>query len=310
MDTSIQDTNTLLNEHLDKVRQVFDTDKLLQQDVDERLVVDYYKQSDYGYRVYHSESGAIHMALNYDGVFDADGYYGQASIVQEHIGALRPESVLELASGKGFNSVYLAKQNPGVRFEGIELTPKFLSSARKKAKNVPNLEFVRGSFERLPYPSDAFELGFVVESLCHASNMSLALSEASRVLKPGGHLVLFDGFRERSFEGLDPDLKTAADLVAAAMAVKEFQAISDWLNLARNAGFEVLEVRNLSDAIYPTLMRLEELCTKYFANVTRARLMLRTMPKLLVQNAIVGLLLPILIRAGVYGYYQVILSRR
>ena len=42
-------------------------------------VIDYYDRSDLGYRWLHSSAGAIHLALNPDGKFDRDGYWGQAT---------------------------------------------------------------------------------------------------------------------------------------------------------------------------------------------------------------------------------------
>jgi hypothetical protein len=106
--------NPDLKESLATISRIFDLDSLLDADVDSRFITKYYIDSNLGYRWFHSADGSIHMALNYDGSFAIAGYYGQAELVAHHIEELRPEFVLELASGQGFNSLYLAKKYPEV----------------------------------------------------------------------------------------------------------------------------------------------------------------------------------------------------
>lgn len=137
------------------------------------------------------------MALNPDGVFDKDGYYGQARIVQGYLRGGQ-ERVLELASGKGFNSTYLARANPDQTCIGVDLTPKHIAMAKRADHDLPNLGFQLGDFQALPFKSSSFDLAFVCESICHATDMEKALSEAHRVLRPGSKLIVFDGFRERT----------------------------------------------------------------------------------------------------------------
>ncbi|HEY4690857.1 MAG TPA: hypothetical protein VIK33_16215 [Anaerolineae bacterium] len=74
----------------------------------------YYQQSYAAYSFFHSNTGAIHMALNFDGKFDPDGYYGQVRLVHEQVQQVRPSTVLELASGRGFDSAKAFFQVPAL----------------------------------------------------------------------------------------------------------------------------------------------------------------------------------------------------
>lgn len=298
-----------LARYLDQIGRTFNIDDVLRQRVDGRLIVDYYKQSDYGYRKYHSPEGAVHMALNFGGEYGKDGYYGQAGIVQRYIDELRPRRVLELASGKGFNTIYLAKRNPEIQFTGIDLTPPYVATAREKARGVPNVCFRVGDFHNLDLEPETVRIAFAVESLCHATDLPRALSEARKVLEPGGRLIVIDAFRGNGFADLDPELQTAARLVEAAMAVDGARTLDEWLDVARRVGLEVCGVEDLTQAIMPSLLNLQEISVRFFNRPRPRRLFYRFMKPLLTRNAIAGLLTPLTVEAGAHVYSAVVLAR-
>lgn len=300
---------SLLTRYIDQVRGTFDVDELLRQRVDDRLIVDYYKQSDYGYRKYHSPDGAVHMALNLGGEHDKEAYYGQALIVQRHIDELHPARVLELASGKGFNTIYLAKRNPEIQFTGIDLTPMYVATARAEACGVPNVSFRVGDFHNLDLEPEAYGVAFAVESLCHATDLPRALSETREALRPGGRLIVIDAFRGNGFADLDPEMQTAARLVEASMAVDGARTLEDWLNVARGIGLEVCGVEDLSQAIRPNLLKHQQIAERFFNRSRPRRILYRFMKPLLTRNAIAGLLVPLTVEAGAHVYSAVVLVR-
>jgi ubiquinone/menaquinone biosynthesis C-methylase UbiE len=298
-----------LAKYLNKIKQVFDLDELLRQEIDQMEVVDYYVQSEAGYRFFHSSEGAIHLALNYDRKFDKEGYYGQAKIIQKHITELCPQRVLELGSGKGFNTIYLARKNKDVEFIGIDITHKYVKFAQTQSQGLANLHFVLGDFHKLNFVDESFDLVFEVESVCHAYDMSMVLSEIYRVLKPKGRFISFDGYRKAGFDQFDDKIKLAARLVEVAMAISRPWLIDDWLYLAQKIGFEILSVDELSEAIMPNLLKFQRLAKGYFKFTILSRALLRILPPKLVKNSIAGLLMPFTIKAGAHGYYNIVLKR-
>jgi SAM-dependent methyltransferase len=156
---------------------------------------------------------------------------------------------------------------------------------------------------------DAFELVFEVESICHAADMIQVLSEAYRVLKPGGRFVVIDGFRQPGFDQLDDDIQTAARLVEITLSVSHPWIIDEWLALAQSIGFDVSEVEDVSEAIIPNLMRFQFLARGYYKLPCLSNLLLRVLPLHLVKNSVAGLLMPFTVRARAQGYYIITLSR-
>ncbi|MGB3651167.1 MAG: class I SAM-dependent methyltransferase, partial [Rivularia sp. (in: cyanobacteria)] len=251
-----------LTEALEKIDQTFGIDKILS-DFDRNFMVRYYTQSEIGYRTYHSEQDCVHMALNEDGVFNTQGYYAQPKTVETHLQSLNAKQVLELGCGKGFNSVFLADRNPETMFTGIDLTPLHVKIAQKKAVDLKNLSFMQGDFNHLPFADGQFDVVFAVECLCHSTNVPRTLAEIYRVLRPGGRLVVFDGYRSAEFENQEASLRTAQKLTEVAMAVQDgMNDIDNWSNTSSEVGFKLLESADLSQAIKPTVYRLQQLSAR------------------------------------------------
>ena len=50
----------------------------------------------------------------------------------------------------------------------------------------------------LPFKEDTFEMAFIVAALFQMQNLVMVLSEIKRVLKPGGHFIVFDYNKKRT----------------------------------------------------------------------------------------------------------------
>jgi ubiquinone/menaquinone biosynthesis C-methylase UbiE len=300
-----------LSEDLARIRQVFNLDEILK-DLNQDITVKYYTDSEWGYRHFHSQQGCVHLALNYDGKFDERGYYEQPRWVSGQIEELQAQNVLELGSGKGFNSCFLAQQHPDVRFTGKDITPVHVAIAQKKAKPFKNVRFQIGNFNQLPFKAQTFDLIFAVDCLCHAGEPQVALAEIYRVLKPKGRAVIFDGYRIQNFSEKNSDLQLATALVEVAMGVNQgFCPLRTWKQAIASVGLTPIAEENLSHAIEPNMKKLQQLARKYYRKNWRGTMMRFLLPKYLMRNSIAGLLMPYTIvpQNGTLAYYATIVER-
>ncbi len=116
----------------------------------------------------------------------------RAAETAEHVAQLLTltgdERALDVGTGAGAFALALA---PLVReVVGVDVVPELLAEARKRA--VENAEFVEGDAEELPFPSGAFDLVCTARTLHHVPRPEVVLAEMTRVLRPGGAMLVVD----------------------------------------------------------------------------------------------------------------------
>ena len=114
-----------------------------------------------------------------------------------HAGAEQPERVLEIECGEGDGALFLAREFPRARVRGVDAgaEPVARATARVGLDPEGRIAFKQGAPGRLPFPDDHFDL--VVQAAGRP-----AATEAARVLRPGGHLILVHGERPAGRLGL------------------------------------------------------------------------------------------------------------
>ena len=141
------------------------------------------------------------------------------------------EIVLDLGSGGGIDVLLSARRvGPTGKAFGLDMTDEMLALARENQRKagVDNVEFLKGEIEDIPLPDESVD---VIISNC-VINLSLdkdkVLSEASRVLKPGGRFavsdVLFQGDMSVLPQSLLSDVEAWSGCIAGALEEQDFLA--------------------------------------------------------------------------------------
>lgn len=99
--------------------------------------------------------------------------------------------VLDLGVGQGHSLIELAKRFKPSHIHAIDPDPGIEArcAATRTACGVP-VQLHQAHAERLPLPDASVDLVLCHQTLHHIVDQETALSEALRVLKPGGHLLL------------------------------------------------------------------------------------------------------------------------
>jgi ubiquinone/menaquinone biosynthesis C-methylase UbiE len=144
-----------------------------------------------------------------------------------------PQKVLISGVGTGLDLPYLPALH---HYSALDFNPSMLSRAKVRNEKL-NVEFVLGDSMSLPYADAQFD--FVVLHLIVAvvPEPQKCLSEATRVLKPGGTILLFDKFLQpnqnawlrRALTPLSRRIATRMDVVFEEIlrAAPELEAVSN-----------------------------------------------------------------------------------
>lgn len=298
-----------LAECLEIIGNYFDIQSLSQQAIDQASVLDYYQQSDRGYRLFHSKEGAMHVGLNRSEEFSTEVYLGQVDLIGTRIDRLGAKRVLEIGCGFGYNTRNLAERHADCQFVGLDMSENHIKQATREARHLPHLEFERGNFQELRFDDGSFDAVCAVECLCQCSDMQLAMREVMRVLRPGGRLVVIDCFRDAPLENYDEDLRLAIQLVEKTTAVDKFAVLDSWCADAEAIGLAVTEKLDLSAKTSHNLARLYSLSRRFFKMPRAARAFLKAFPQRLLENSVSGMLMPFTVGQGAHRYCLVELER-
>lgn len=112
---------------------------------------------------------------------------GRVNYCVERVLERHPQSLLDIGCGFGFVLAHLEGCVP--RLVGVDMNAQGLEVARGAA---PTAELVHQTAAELPFPDSSFEVVILSDVLEHVgyTNQSLVVSEAHRVLIPGGQLIV------------------------------------------------------------------------------------------------------------------------
>ena len=292
------------------VRTAFDAPAITARAIDSTRVVEYYRQSERAYRMFHSSAGALHIGLSKPDAAEGDvGHQRHVELFADVLEAVDARQAIEFGCGLGYNVRTLAGAKPGCSFTGVDLSPHHLASARRDARGLTNLEFVEGNYQQLSLEDGVFDAVLAVETLCQTDDQRLAVAEAFRLLRPGGQMLVIDCFRNVPLHELEEDLREAVLLVEKTAAVNAFAEVQEWQQMVIGLGFEVVERHDRSAETARDLARLYRLARRFFKMSLAVKMIRRAMPTLALENAVCGLMMPYTVGAGAHGYYTITLEK-
>lgn len=109
----------------------------------------------------------------------------------------RPIRVLDVGCGTGQFGEQLLKALPNARVIGLDLVSEMLRRGRPRWEAHRGLlDPVQADGGHLPFASGTFDIVTCANSFHHYPDQQRAVIEMNRVLKPGGRLMLVDGYRD------------------------------------------------------------------------------------------------------------------
>ena len=184
--------------------------------------------------------------------------------VREKLAATLADSnalVLDVACGTGDLSIEL-NQDAKATIVGSDFCRPMLEVAKEKAGDV--IPFVEGDAMSLPFADNSFDALTIAFGLRNLPNFSNGLTELSRVLKPGGQIVVLEfsspvvpGFRSLFNFYFNQVLPRVGGLVSGSRGAYEYlpDSVSKFpdqkglVRMMNEAGFESVEFENLTGGI-------------------------------------------------------------
>ena len=167
----------------------------------------------------------------------------QRQRIVERLAPQPGESIVDIGCGPGLLARELSDAvNDKGHVTGIDFSSAMLELARKRCRDLPNVEFIEGDATRLAVDDASADALTCIQVLLYVPDVEGALAEMFRILKPGGRAVILEtDWRSTVLHSNDEPL-TESIIDAWDRKVASPRLPPRLRMLLRNAGFGNIEV--------------------------------------------------------------------
>ncbi len=140
------------------------------------------------------------------------------------------------------------------KIEAITIVEEQVVTSRKIIKRKALDKYINVQTEDFHYTSfkdNTFDLIYAIESVCYADKEKF-LKEAYRILKPGGTLLIFDGFNKKEKIEYSTEENNIMKNWNNGWAVETLESSKYFIDKAREVGFSKTEYKNITKNVKKT----------------------------------------------------------
>ncbi|NEO97858.1 MAG: methyltransferase domain-containing protein [Symploca sp. SIO2E9] len=168
--------------------------------------------------------------------------------------------ILDIGSGYGGTARYLNKKI-NCRVDCLNLSEaqnELNRELNRKQGLAPFIEVIDGSFEAIPTPSEIYDVVWSQDALLYSSDRTKVFQEVSRVLKKKGQFIFTDVMQS------DDCTAEVIKPILANVSIKSLASIKYYRELAKNFGFEEIQVIEMPEQVINQYQKtLEAIEQKY-----------------------------------------------
>ena len=176
----------------------------------------------------------------------------------------KEKKYLDVACGTGdLGKLYLDYTDKNCEIVSLDSNSKMIEKGKKRLSKYKNIKWIVAEAEKLPLETNSFDFYTISFGLRNTKNLNKSLSEAYRVLKPGGRYLCleFSKIQNSSLDYLYKNYSKLIPYIGKAVvgdkypyeylikSIEEFVNQEELIDLMKQNNFKNCSYRNLSGGI-------------------------------------------------------------
>ena len=215
----------------------------------------YYNVARHSYLRWGGPSQAVHFGYYQDDLVSTESQ--PEDVYQLHLESLRQMAeffgdfaqlepgMFVIDAGCGNGGMFGEWDRQNVFACGLNIVTSQLVQAKDLERTAT---LVQANYNTVPFGANTVDRVVFFESLNHSDNLDGTLSEAVRLLKPGGKVVIADLFSEE----LDPLSVNKIKTIDSGMALK-VRETSELLSAIKSVGFDTVDLIDITQNVAPSV---------------------------------------------------------
>lgn len=223
-----------------------------------------------------------------------------------------PARILDMGCGMGATLRSFARSIPSAQLQGITLVPWQLEQGRRlnqMSEHGKKIKLGVADYEHTAFPSESFDAVYAIESGCYGTGTDKArlIREAHRILRPGGRMVVADGFMGPG--KLRGPQKTLYGRLCDCWVIESLGKIDLFVRELDSGGFCDVVAERIQSCVIPSVFHVPWVTVKFL--LTSVVFGSRKMTRARWNNVLAPLLMPFVgYPFGPLAYYMVSATRR
>jgi SAM-dependent methyltransferase len=190
----------------------------------------------------------------------AEALSNEDRVLAEIAGITAGDHVLDAGCGIGGSAIWIA-ENIGARVTGISISHRHVRLATQNAQKrhvAGRVDFKVADYNCTGFADATFDVVWACESISHAgARIAGVLQELRRVLKPGGRLVVADGFQFRN--AANPREQRLHDAFVQTIGADRTLSWDSFDQVLRKTDYADIRRWNVTPLVRPQALRMRRL---------------------------------------------------
>jgi SAM-dependent methyltransferase len=185
-----------------------------------------------------------------------------------HLEPQQSARVLDMGCGVGATLRSFARRLPLAELTGITLVPWQVERGTQlnaeAGGRATEIKLLRADYEDSNLETGSYDAAYALESSCyaHRADKALLLAEAHRLLRPGGRLVVADGFL-RGAGSLNAMTRPIYQRLCKCWVIETLAELEPFVGTMRQLGFCDIVVEHLQYRVAPSVLHIPWVTAKF-----------------------------------------------